>query len=358
MDNLAHGLFGAALARTGLRRWSPLATPTLIIGANLPDLDAAATLWGSDAALSFRRGWTHGVLAMAALPLALAGLVWAFDKWVRRRRNPSLPPARFVPLLALSALAVLSHSLLDWLNTYGIRLLMPFDSSWFYGDALFIIDPWVWLTCAAPVAWVHSKSKKSIALWLTAGALTSGLVLLTDFVGWGVKVTWLVGLGALVAVRLWKGPLEDTRLVARAVVAGAVLYSAAMWAGSSLLEQRVASWVTSQGLDVVETHAGPLPGNPLARDVIVVRQAEYRFVTASGLFSTEFAFSHPPVARAAPPKVVQDALAQPHVRGLAHWLRFPTWKVEQTPTGHRVLIQDVRYSRHAGGLGTRWIDAP
>ena len=35
---------------------------------------------------------------------------------------------------------MLGQPLLDWLNTYGVRFLMPFDGTWFYGDALFIID--------------------------------------------------------------------------------------------------------------------------------------------------------------------------------------------------------------------------
>ncbi len=45
----------------------------------------------------------------------------------------------------LSYLGVATHPLLDWLNTYGIRLLMPLDPRWFYGDAVFIVDPWIWL---------------------------------------------------------------------------------------------------------------------------------------------------------------------------------------------------------------------
>ncbi len=30
---------------------------------------------------------------------------------------------------------------MDWLNSYGVRLLMPFSNRWFYGDALYIVDP-------------------------------------------------------------------------------------------------------------------------------------------------------------------------------------------------------------------------
>ena len=137
MDPLAHTLFGAAMAETGLKKCSCYATATLLIGANLPDIDAVAMLWGEDIALSIRRGWSHGVLAMVVLPFVLVGGIWLWHRW-RNRRRPDAPPVHWLWLVAISFVAVWSHPLLDWLNTYGIRLLMPFDDTWFYGDTLFI----------------------------------------------------------------------------------------------------------------------------------------------------------------------------------------------------------------------------
>lgn len=87
MDNLTHSLFGAMLAETGLKRTTPLATATLIIGANLPDIDGLATFGGSDFALYFRRGWTHGVLAMAVLPALLAGAMLQDVRYSRLRES-------------------------------------------------------------------------------------------------------------------------------------------------------------------------------------------------------------------------------------------------------------------------------
>src|SRR5688500_15656029 len=99
MDNLAHTLAGAALAKVGLERRTPLALPTLLIAANLPDIDALAYLRDPLFALTFRRGWTHGVLAMAVLPPLLAGAMLAWDRLVRLRRRPKAPPAPFRELL-------------------------------------------------------------------------------------------------------------------------------------------------------------------------------------------------------------------------------------------------------------------
>ncbi|MGH9367718.1 MAG: metal-dependent hydrolase, partial [Thermoanaerobaculia bacterium] len=140
LDNICHTLAGAALGEAGFKRATPLAMATLLIGANLPDVDALTYVFGSGAdALAFRRGWTHGPLALAGLPLALAGAMTAWDRFVRRRRGPHAPPARFGALLLLAFVSVLSHPLLDFLNTYGMRFLMPFSGRWFYGDALFIV---------------------------------------------------------------------------------------------------------------------------------------------------------------------------------------------------------------------------
>ena len=79
------------------------------------------------------------------LPIALTGLVLAWDRLVRRRRAPAAPPAKPAAVLGLAVLGTLSHPLLDFMNSFGIRLLMPFSGRWFYGDALYIVDPWLYV---------------------------------------------------------------------------------------------------------------------------------------------------------------------------------------------------------------------
>ena len=78
MEPLAHTLAGACLAESGLKRLSPLASSTLVIAANIPDVDGACYLHSADLAFAFRRGWTHGILAMALLPLVLTASNYAF----------------------------------------------------------------------------------------------------------------------------------------------------------------------------------------------------------------------------------------------------------------------------------------
>ena len=144
MDNLTHSLIGAALGQAGLKRKTGLAMPALIIAANLPDIDAGCAIYGIES-LSMRRGLTHGPIALLVLPLVLAGALWWFDRWQHRRgkRPEGRLPIHFGWLLGLCTIGTLTHPLFDWFNNYGIRLLEPFSSQWFYGDTLFIIDIWI-----------------------------------------------------------------------------------------------------------------------------------------------------------------------------------------------------------------------
>ena len=145
MDNICHTLVGAALAEAGLKRRTTLGAATLMIAANFPDIDIIAITLGHD--LGFRRGTTHGVPALIVLPFVLAGLMM-FVSRVRRRDGPAPDPTQ---LVLLSAIGIVTHPVLDWTNTYGMRWLMPFSGRWSYGDALFIIDPWIWITLGAGV---------------------------------------------------------------------------------------------------------------------------------------------------------------------------------------------------------------
>jgi inner membrane protein len=360
MDNLAHSLVGAWMAEAGLKRTTPLATATLVIGANLPDVDAFVAFAGSDASLYWRRGWTHGVLALSLWPFVLTGLMLLWDKHVRRRRHPELSPARFGPLLVCSVLSVLSHPALDWLNTYGVRLLMPFDGTWFYGDALFIVDPWVWLLAGAAVVMADARTRRSVAGWLVLGAATTALITIPDFVPWPAKVMWSAGIIAILWLRLRGTPAVSAQRVATVCGVALVLYLGAILVGSQVAAPGALAWLREQNLPVERTIAGPIPANPFVRDIIALAPDRYHFVSANFLEAADnrFHFSDASQPREPNPSaVIQAALAAPEIRGLANWLRLPTYDVAQTADGWRVTIRDVRYSRmQSGGLGTAVVE--
>lgn len=169
MDNLCHSLAGAAIAQAGFARRVPRATLLAVIAANIPDVDAFLYLGADSAfAVSFRRGWTHGLPALALWALALAML---FAWWNRRRLS-------WTAFLPVAAIAVVSHPVLDWMNTYGVRFLMPFSDRWFYGDTLFIVDPP--LLVLFGLGWLVSsrllKRQSARAEWPARGALALALL--------------------------------------------------------------------------------------------------------------------------------------------------------------------------------------
>jgi inner membrane protein len=167
LDNLTHSLAGAVLGQMGLKTKTGLGMATLIIAANIPDIDAVATLLDGVQHLAIRRGITHGPIAMLLLPLLLTGIMIGFDRWQGKRGKR---PADRLPihkgwLLALAYIGCLSHPALDWLNSYGIRLLEPFSSQWFYGDSIFIIDIWIWAALIAGFWISRRREKRKASNW-------------------------------------------------------------------------------------------------------------------------------------------------------------------------------------------------
>src|SRR5688572_3695964 len=159
VDNICHTLVGAALGEAGLKQRTRYGHATLMISANIPDLDVLVFLTDISS-VSFRRGWTHGLPAQLLLPFAVASLFWLFARW-RTVRDDGDPPLRVGWLVLLACIGVYSHVLLVLLNTYGVRLLAPLEWRWFYGDAIFIVDPWLWLVLGAGV-WLARRQRRPV----------------------------------------------------------------------------------------------------------------------------------------------------------------------------------------------------
>lgn len=171
------------LGQLGFKRLTGRAMGTLVIAANIPDIDAFYRFEGPS--LAFRRGITHGPLAMLVLPVVLTGLVLAFDRiWPKR----SGPPVRPWAVLLLAFIGTLSHPMLDWLNSYGIRFLEPFSHRWFYGDTLFIIDVWLWVALLASVHVSQIRERAGKAGWSRPAAVGLGAILVYIVANFGFSV--------------------------------------------------------------------------------------------------------------------------------------------------------------------------
>jgi inner membrane protein len=271
-----------------------------MVAANLPDIDVLVFATGIPS-VSFRRGWTHGVLAQALLPVGLVVALMTLDRWRRRRESPeSRNRDRCRPfwLLLLGYVGVYSHVFLDYLNNYGVRLLTPLDWRWFYGDAVFIVDPWLWASLGFGV-WLARR---------TGGARP-----------------------ALVALVF------------------ASVYIAGMWTMARSAREFVASaWAAQSGEPARALMVGPVPVVPWTREVIIDAGDHYR----TGRFTAwpsrlELAAERVPKNNGGGP--VAEARVDPAVTGFLVWARFPFWEVTPSSTGAIATVRDMRFRNRLGG---------
>jgi inner membrane protein len=302
VDNLCHTLVGAALGEAGLKRRTRFGNAALMVASNLPDLDVLVFAT-STPAVSFRRGWTHGVLAQLVLPIALTAVTVAIDRLSPRRGAEPTSGARAadvhaprlsVPwVLLLSYIGVCSHVFLDYLNNYGVRLLAPFDWHWFYGDAIFIVDPWLWLSLGAG-AWLSWKRRRTTP---ARGALVFAT--------------------AYVVVML---------LSARAA-----------------RDAVIRTWEQTHGRAPRALMVGPRPITPFTRDVIVDAGDHYETGTFSWT-TRRLVLDAAAVPKNANLPLVRAAAATPAMSSFLTWARFPFWSFEPVPNGTAVTVGDMRFA--------------
>lgn len=298
MDNVCHTLAGAVLGEAGLKkRTAARGMATLMIASNLPDIDVLVFATNT-LPMSFRRGWTHGVLAQIALPAAFGAAMYAYD-----RLRPGKERADLAGLLLLSYLGTWLHIFMDFLNSYGVRLLMPFSERWFYGDALYIVDPILYVLFGGAV-WLgrrRAKHARDPRHW--------------PRVGFAVAAIYMV-----------------------------LMLGSNIWARS----------VVRDGLDRAGRPADtrfmvtPVLGNPLRREVLVDVGARYE----KGFVWFEPAPHFRPagygVDKNADNPDAQRAAATPVGQAYLRWSRFPFFVVRPHPGGVRVQLNDYRYAGPGG----------
>ena len=141
MEPFTHFLTGACLGRAGLNRKTALATLTLTLAAEAPDLDVLGRVKGPAFSFAHHRGFTHSFLGAPLVAIAVVGFVYLIWRLRGRKTNdPNLPP-RWGLLFFYACLAGFSHILLDFTNNYGVRPFWPFWEQWYSWDIVFIIEP-------------------------------------------------------------------------------------------------------------------------------------------------------------------------------------------------------------------------
>jgi len=129
------------MGRAGLNRKTALATLTLTLAAEAPDLDVLGSFRGSAFGFAHHRGFTHSFVGVPLDALAVVSFVYLIWRIRGRKiKDPKLPP-RWGLLFLYACLAGLSHILLDFTNNYGVRPFWPFSEKWFSWDIVFIVEP-------------------------------------------------------------------------------------------------------------------------------------------------------------------------------------------------------------------------
>ena len=291
MDNVCHTLVGAACARAGLTRPTRFAAVTSMIAANLPDLDVLVFVTDVPS-VAFRRGWTHGILAQAALPALLAAVMFAAARRSSRGSDGGNPPPALGPLLFLSYLGVLSHVFLDYLNNYGVRLLMPFSGRWFYGDSLFIVDPWLWLVFGAALVMGRGGRIGRVRICLAAAC---------------VYIVCMIG----------------SARAARSVVLDA--------------------WTRTGASAPRSFMVGPVPVTPFRKAIIVDAGDQFRTGTFTWL-PPRVVYTPAAVRKNDDHPAIARAHRDPRVAGVLVWARFPFWEIDPAADGTRVTVRDMRFA--------------
>jgi len=370
MDNLTHSLVGLAAAKAGLEKLSPGATALCVLAANSPDADIVTLIGGRWIYLQNHRGLTHSIVGTIALALALP-LVFHGVAWLIARLRKREPVTRLRGLMIASIIVTASHPLLDWTNNYGVRLLLPWNSRWFYGDLVFIMDPVFWLVLGGAAFLVTSRTKNQIVTWCAIALVPSMLVFFGPAGRGGLanamplRVLWISALVVLVVLYKQHAGLRWGPRIPRVALVIIVFYVGSLFAMHALALRRlstVASEITkATNEQPVALAAMPTLANPLRWLCIVETESSaYRFELALGAgdarpanivrYQKPDAFSSPAVAQAS-----ADYRAQVFL-GFA---RFPVAQLADPNCTMNTLVQfaDLRYTE-PGSNGTFSLEVP
>jgi inner membrane protein len=179
------------MGRAGLNRKTALATLTLTLAAEAPDLDVFAGLRGRAFGWAHHRGFTHSFLGVPLDALVVVGFVYLVWRLRGRKTNdPNLPP-RWGLLFLYACLAGLSHILLDFTNNYGVRPFWPFSEKWYSWDIVFIFEPvmFVFLVLGLVVPALFALVDKEIGARRKGprGRVAAILALLGVVLLWGLR---------------------------------------------------------------------------------------------------------------------------------------------------------------------------
>jgi inner membrane protein len=141
LEPLTHFLTGACLGRAGLNRKTALATLTLTLATESPDIDMLAYFGGSVSGFAHHRGFTHSIIGAPLLAALILGMVRGIYALMKARGRDTKTPINWKLLYLYAVFGCLIHLFQDFTNNYGVRPFAPFNLKWYSWDIVFILDP-------------------------------------------------------------------------------------------------------------------------------------------------------------------------------------------------------------------------
>ncbi|MBL8148511.1 MAG: metal-dependent hydrolase [Blastocatellia bacterium] len=350
MENLAHTLFGATVYKGHFEKYAPNTLALWVIGANLPDFDIVSRAWGSAAYLCQHRGLTHSILGILLLSLLLASLWWVLQKVLKRESKWSI-------LFVSSLVSLSTHPLLDFLNNYGIRPFLPFSKRWFYGDLVFIVDPWIWLILGGALFLSSKSETKSWLLYLLCSLITSVVVLGVGSVPLASKALWVIATAGLIFWRVKAGVMSTK--VCRTAIIFLLVYISMLYFLQQAATYAAKDYAKSGAVEeVTKFSVSASPANPFRWEVFAESQ-NFFYYGAIRLYrepSAEVTLARRRVYRNHP--AVQKAFLTDDGKAILDFGRYLLADVETDPNGYSVILGDGRYSRGGRSFSTFVIKIP
>jgi inner membrane protein len=372
MDNLTHTLIGLNAAKAGLEKLSPGTTTLCILAANAPDADILAGIFGGRwSYLQHHRGITHSIVGTITLAVALPLIFYLVDLLTSRIRHQA-PSVKLKGLLLASLIVSATHPLVDWTNNYGIRFLLPWNSRWFYGDFVFIIDPFIWLMLGGSAFLVMSKTNRQILFWLIISLVPTYLILFGPASRGGlsnptlIRILWIIGLVVLVFLfTKGLGKRWDAKVPVAAFTVLTCYLVALMLIHVVALRQarfEAANIAAENSESAVDVAAMPTVANPFKwLCVVETERAAYRFELAllgNHRNQSNVVRHEKPEALKSP--AIAQALLDSRTRIFMNFARFPVAQVEGEDCATQTLVQfaDLRYTEPGQDRGTFSLEVP
>jgi inner membrane protein len=370
MDNLTHSLVGLAAAKAGLERLSPRTTVLCIVAANAADLDVLSLVSGDRwTTLKYHRGLTHSIIGTVCLAFIIPILFYLAELAVSRLRARPLQ-VNLTGLLVASLIVSATHPLMDWTNNYGVRLLMPWSPRWFYGDLVFIVDPFLWALFGGASFLLTSRTRLQLIGWSALGLVVTLIVLLgsaeRSIVSnpLPVRVFWITVLISVVVLFATRAGNRWGRKIAIASFVIVLAYWGGLaWAHSLAIKKGMfeASAMAHSGETVSRLAAMPTLANPVTWEcVFETERATYRFDL--GLLTGNPARDLVRYEKPSPEEslLVQKASEDWRAQILLGFSRFPVVQVSDIDCTTQTLVQfaDLRYTEPGKSRGNFALEVP